>query len=78
MCVPDHHMGGASRASVPEFTNCCEEYGERFVDELLVNCQVSRISDRLLQNVTSTYPAERKPGRRLGDNIKMGKEVRHY
>jgi hypothetical protein len=46
-------------------------------DELLMNCQMSRVCDRSVQNVTPSYPAEVRPGRRLGDNIKMGKEIRH-
>jgi hypothetical protein len=47
-------------------------------DELLMNYRMSRVCGRSVQNVTPSYPVERRPGRRLWDNIKIGKEIRHY
>jgi hypothetical protein len=46
-------------------------------DELLMNYQTGKVCDHSVQNVTPSYPIEGKPGRKLWDNIKMGKEIRH-
>jgi hypothetical protein len=73
MCVPDHHKVGASRARVPESTNLLQGPWRKMCGyELLMNYQVSRVCDRSVQNVTHSNPVEGRPGRRLGDNTKMG------
>jgi hypothetical protein len=78
MRVPDHHMVGVSRACVPESTNLLQgPWREICGGELRMHYHMSRVCGRSVQNVTPSYPAEGKLGRKLEDNIKMGKEIRH-